>query len=54
MSFILKEKNDHVLTLTLNRPEALNALNRELLEELRDAYLEAENDDDVYVIILTG
>ncbi len=54
MSLILKEKNEHILTLTINRPEALNALNKEMLEMMKEAFSEAEKDEDVYVVILTG
>ena len=54
MSLIEITKKDHVTTLTLNRPEALNALNSELLDALNATITEMENDDDTYVIILTG
>ncbi len=54
MSLILKEKNDHILTLTINRPEALNALNKELLTIIEESMIEAEKDEDIYVVILTG
>ena len=37
-----------------NRPESRNAQNRELLVELDDAFLEAEADDQVRVVILGG
>jgi enoyl-CoA hydratase len=40
--------------LTLNRPEAMNALSRELLAELRSAVAELEQDPEVRVLILTG
>lgn len=45
---------DGVRTLTLNRPEARNALSRQLLAELGDAVVAADRDDDVAVIVLTG
>ena len=41
-------------TITLNRPEALNAITRTMLEELADAVKEAGKDDDVRVVVLTG
>jgi enoyl-CoA hydratase len=44
----------HVRRIILNRPEARNAQNRGLLVELDRALAEAENDDDVRVIILAG
>jgi enoyl-CoA hydratase/carnithine racemase len=43
-----------VEVLTLNRPEARNALNSALIEELRKALGEIEADDDVRAIVLTG
>jgi enoyl-CoA hydratase/carnithine racemase len=51
---ILYESADHVATVTLNRPDKLNAATFKLEHELRDALSAAEHDDDVRVIILTG
>lgn len=45
---------DHIVLLTLNRPERLNALNRVLFEELDDAVQKIERDDDVLVYMVTG
>jgi enoyl-CoA hydratase len=46
---------DHaVTTITLNRPEALNALNGQLMDELTAALTSAEADPDVGAIIITG
>ncbi|MBE0481312.1 MAG: enoyl-CoA hydratase/isomerase family protein [Dehalococcoidia bacterium] len=53
-SNILYERKDRVATITLNRPQVLNALNSALLKELYEAFQEAEKDPDVSVIILTG
>lgn len=44
----------HVAVLTLNRPEALNALSNALMEELARALLEADADPEVRVVLLTG
>ena len=54
--FLLYETLDsgRVVRILLNRPEARNAQNRGLLVELNDAFLLAEADDDVRVIILGG
>jgi len=46
--------SDHVATITLNRPEARNALSEALIEELLAAFAKAKADDDVRVIVLTG
>ena len=43
-----------VRTLTLDRPEALNAFNEALYDALADALHEAASDDDVAVVLLTG
>ena len=50
----LLEVADRVATVTLNRPEARNALNTELVRTLRALVSEAERRDDVDVLILTG
>lgn len=51
---ILVETADHVLTITLNRPDALNALNKQLLTELGKALTDADKDKNVRVIVITG
>lgn len=48
------ENRDRVAWVTLNRPEALNAMNAELRNALGEAIIEATNDDDILVIVLTG
>ena len=50
------ETNDQnrVRTLTLNRPEALNAFNNRQFDEVAEAFLAAREDDDVRVVVLTG
>lgn len=52
--FILYEKKDKIATVTLNRPDKLNALNVPIQEELADAIKSAGNDNEVKVIILKG
>ena len=44
----------HTATITLNRPQALNALSPHMITELRAAYDEAENNDDIWLLIVTG
>ncbi len=51
---LLTEIADGVATLTLNRPEALNALNRPLKDGLLDALRRVARDRDVRVVVLTG
>ncbi len=53
-STILYEVEDGILTLTLNRPEALNAFNREMMTEMMDACDRADADDAVRAVIVTG
>jgi enoyl-CoA hydratase/carnithine racemase len=50
--YILYEVADRIATLTLNRPEAANAQNMELLDELDAAWMRAAADDEVRVIVL--
>lgn len=45
---------DHVMTITLNRPERLNAFNVKMMDELIAAFDRADEDDDVRAIIMTG
>jgi enoyl-CoA hydratase/carnithine racemase len=56
MSFetITTEVTDHIMTLTLNRPEMLNAFNHTMLKEMMAAFDEADENDDVRAIIVTG
>jgi 2-(1,2-epoxy-1,2-dihydrophenyl)acetyl-CoA isomerase len=51
---LLRSLEDGVLTLTMNRPERLNAMNGELLEALHEAATEAAANDEVGVVVLTG
>ena len=45
---------DHVATLTLNRPEAMNSIDPEMREQLHAAWKRIKEDDDIRVVILTG
>jgi len=51
---IIVEREDHVETIKLNRPDALNALNDTLLSELGDALTAAQANEKVRCIVLTG
>lgn len=51
---VLYEKKDNIAVITLNRPEVLNAVNQALMQGLSQALDQAEGDDEVRAIILTG
>ena len=51
---IIVEVEDHVALITLDRPDALNALNDQLLTELMTALKEAQENDKVRCIVITG
>lgn len=53
-SYIITDLTDGVLTVQLNRPDALNALIPDMLGELIDAFTQADTHDDVRVIVLEG
>lgn len=44
----------HVATVTLNRPEAKNALSGEMLVRMADAWVEVDENDDIRVVLVTG
>ena len=48
------EVAEHILTLTLNRPEQLNSFTVEMANELIDAFNRASDDDEVRAIVVTG
>jgi enoyl-CoA hydratase len=51
---IIYEKKEGIATIMLNRPKALNALSTTLLAEMRDALQDAEKDEGIHVIVITG
>ena len=51
--FLLRREN-HIATISINRPEHLNSLNREVLEEMDQLLDEIQRDDTIHVFILTG
>ena len=51
---ILTDISEGVMTITLNRPERLNAWTGEMCEELKDAFDRSDADDDVRAVIVTG
>lgn len=54
MNSLITEKKGHLAVITLNRPEKLNAMSRELASELESALLEFDNDPELWVAIITG
>jgi len=54
MAVLEYKKEDRVAFFTIDRPDALNALNMQVLQELHEAMLDFQSDDDVWVGILTG
>lgn len=48
------EVAERTATITLARPEALNALTQQMMDELHHAYASAEADDDVWTLVVTG
>ena len=51
---IIYEKKDNVAWITLNRPEVRNAQNDRLRIELADALRQAKDDEEVFVVVITG
>lgn len=51
---ILYEKKDKIAIITINRPEAMNAIDPETSEELGKAWMDFRDDPDMWVGILTG
>ena len=48
------ERNGHVALITLNRPEARNALSPEMLVRLADAWITVRDDPEIRVAVVTG
>jgi enoyl-CoA hydratase len=51
---ITTEIKDQVLVITINRPEKLNALNKQTIEELHEILVDTENDKTIRALIITG
>jgi enoyl-CoA hydratase/carnithine racemase len=54
VAYVTYERKDHIAIITLNRPERLNALSRELSQQLREADSNFTQDDDAWVAVYTG
>jgi enoyl-CoA hydratase len=51
---IIYEKSERIAIITLNRPEALNAFSKEVVEEIMHALEDVKSDENVRVVVLTG
>ena len=51
---IIAEHEDHLGFITIDRPKKLNALNKATIEELHDAFITLDEDQDIRAIIITG
>jgi enoyl-CoA hydratase/carnithine racemase len=51
---VLYERKEHIARIRLNRPEKLNAFSNELVEELRDAFFQFDDDESAWVAVLSG
>ena len=49
---VLFEVTDHVATITLNRPEAMNSFNQAMLDDFASIWHAVKTDDDVHVVVL--
>ncbi len=54
MQHITTDVADQVLTITLNRPDKLNAFTRQMRDELIEAFDRSDADDDIRAVIVTG
>ena len=51
---ILYEKSEGIATITINRPEKLNAMDQETIQEILSALDDAEKDENIRVVVITG
>jgi enoyl-CoA hydratase/carnithine racemase len=54
VALVKYEKKQHLVTITLNRPEKLNAMNLDMLEALRNAWIQYGSDEGAWLALLTG
>jgi enoyl-CoA hydratase len=53
-SSVILQKNNHIAKITLNRPDANNAINLQMGQEMDDICRRINQDKDIYVVIITG
>lgn len=51
---LLYDVSDRIATITLNRPDVLNAISKQMQAELLEAFTTAENDPEVWTLVVTG
>ena len=51
---IILDKKEHIASLTLNRPEQLNAITFQMVDELVSAFDDIDHDDEIRVLVITG
>ena len=49
---VLFEIDDHVATITLNRPQVMNSFNQKMVDEFREIWARVRTDDDIHVVVL--
>lgn len=54
MSLVEYEKKNHLVIITMNRPDKLNAINPDMLTALREAWIHYRDDEDAWLAIFTG
>ncbi len=54
LDYVLYRQTDDIVTVSINRPDVMNAISRKVYAELDEAFAAAEEDDDIKVIIVTG
>ncbi len=54
MSLVEYEKKNHLVTITMNRPDKLNAINPDMLTALREAWVHYRDDEDAWLALFTG
>lgn len=54
MPKVLYERRDHIVTITINRPEVMNAIDPETSDLLVEAWRRFRDDEDAYVAVITG
>ena len=54
MNTVIFEVKDKIATITMNRPEKLNAINNEMIRDLFEAFWRVNTDDDIWTAVLAG